>query len=308
MSRTWVAIDGGQSTVRARASWADADAEIGGFVHTVDGVSVVTGQVEELIRMLPPSGAPIGTLVVGHTGLPVDDATRARLVDELLAARLAETVVVAPDEVTAHAGAFTGRPGVVSAVGTGAVTLGVDGRGRGHRVDGWGYLFGDAGSAYGISRAAIDSGLRYRDGRGPETVLAELAAEEYGADLRDATWDLYADPQRVDRVARFAPKVVAAADHDSVAAEIIAAAGREIARSLTAALGALPDVDEVAVVGRLVAAGSALDRSLRRALAELAPHARLATAAGGPLDGAQWIARHGPQLYRNLVYQGKGKE
>lgn len=305
MSTTWIAVDGGQSTTRARASWSDADVEIGGFVHTAEGASVIVRQVAALLALLPAGPTGIDRLVVGHTGLPVDDAARAGLADALLGEGLANSVVLAPDEVTAHAGAFAGRPGVVTAVGTGSVTLAVDEDGRGHRVDGWGHLFGDAGSAYSIARAALDAGLRALDGRGPATALADLARDEFGAGLRDATWELYADPQRVDRVARFAPRVVAAAITDDVAAGIVASAGTEIARSCTAAADALVGVHDVAVVGRLLAAGTTLDYAFRTGLAELAPHLRVVEPVGVPLDGSAWIARSGPSLYRDLLHRGE---
>ncbi|KAA9148647.1 ATPase [Microbacterium lushaniae] len=308
MRAVWVAIDGGQSTTRARASWTDADIETVGFVHTSDGARIITQQVAELLSALPPAPAPVQRLVVGHTGLPVDGRARDSLAADLVAAGLAREVFVAPDEVVAHAGAFAGRPGVVNAVGTGTVTLGVDGAGTGRRVDGWGYLFGDAGSAFSIGRAALDAGLRSADGRGPATALEELAAVEFGAHLRDATWDLYADARRIDRVARFAPTVIATAPRDGVAARIVEDAAREIVRSCAAALHALDGVDEVAVVGRLVAPGSALDVALRRELAERTPEARLVTPLGGPLDGAAWIAHSGPSLYRQLVYRRERSE
>jgi len=307
VSAPWVAVDGGQSTTRARASWAASDVELGGFVHTTEGARVIVGQVAALLELLPAPPAPVARLVVGHTGLPVDDATRSRLAAELHATGIAAEVVLAPDEVTAHAGAFAGRPGVVTSVGTGTVTLGVAADGRGHRVDGWGHLFGDAGSAFAIARAGMDAGLRALDGRGAHTVLAELAIAEFGAGLRDATWDLYADPRRIDRVARFAPRVIAAAHDDPVAAAIVAAAGAEIGLSCSAAAHAL-DLDEVAVVGRLLAPGTALDAAFRDSLAARAPHVRIVPPIGGPLDGSAWLARSGPALYQHLVHRGERPE
>lgn len=61
--------------------------------------------------------------------------------------------------VTAYLAANGTRHGVVVAAGTGVVTLGVGPEGVA-RVDGWGHLLGDAGSAYWIGRAGLDAALR----------------------------------------------------------------------------------------------------------------------------------------------------
>lgn len=305
MTKAWVAIDGGQSSTRARASWTDHEPQITGFTHTLDNAHLVAEQIRLLISMLPPAPGPIERVVLGHTGLPVDDDGRAELVSKLIEGRLAQEFVLASDEVIAHAGAFEGRPGIVAAIGTGSVVLGIDAGHRSHRADGWGYLFGDGGSAFAIGRAALEAGLRSEDGRGPATVLARLAAEEFGGSLRDITWRLYADPHRVDRIARFAPSVIAHADEDAAACAIVATAATEIARSLRAASLALHSVGEVSIVGRVVAPGSALVTELQAALSAVVPHARLVEPSGQPLDGASLIAQIDPPLYRHLVYRGE---
>ena len=64
--------------------------------------------------------------------------------------------------------------GAVVASGTGVVTLAV-GRTELARVDGWGYLLGDAGSGYWLGRAALDAVMRAHDGRGDATALSAIA-------------------------------------------------------------------------------------------------------------------------------------
>ena len=65
------------------------------------------------------------------------------------------------DAPVAHAGALAGMPGVVVIAGTGSVVYARDENGRSQTLGGWGFLFGDEGSAFRhCSRCA-----RTRDGR-----------------------------------------------------------------------------------------------------------------------------------------------
>ncbi|MEO6912938.1 MAG: BadF/BadG/BcrA/BcrD ATPase family protein, partial [Candidatus Baltobacteraceae bacterium] len=58
------------------------------------------------------------------------------------------------DSPIAQAGAFDGAPGIVIIAGTGSVVYGVNTSGASLLLGGWGYLFGDEGSAFGLARDA----------------------------------------------------------------------------------------------------------------------------------------------------------
>ncbi|GAE70420.1 hypothetical protein JCM18909_3738 [Cutibacterium acnes JCM 18909] len=60
-------------------------------------------------------------------------------------------VLLAHDSITSYLGALGDQLGVVTASGTGVITLAV-GRHNVARVDGWGYIIGDAGSAFWLGR------------------------------------------------------------------------------------------------------------------------------------------------------------
>lgn len=299
-ARVWVAIDGGQSSTRARASWTSEDVAVAGFTQSSDGFAAVAANVSAAIAAVPDRPPLIDRLVIGHTGLPIDSDSRERLARALLAAHPVREVVLAPDEVTAHAGALA-EPGVVSAVGTGCVTLAVDGSGRGHRVDGWGHLFGDAGSAFAIGRAALEAALRSEDGRTAPTALVAEVHATFGAGPRDATWALYQLPDRIDRVARFAPLVVGVADRDPIAASIVRGAAEEIALACVTAARALTGVTRVAVTGRLIAPGSRLEHDFLEAIRAGAPELQVVEAAGSPLDGSAVLAAGELGIYADLV-------
>jgi N-acetylglucosamine kinase-like BadF-type ATPase len=75
------------------------------------------------------------------------------------------------DVVAAHAGAFSGQPGVVLSAGTGAICFGADEYGEKYYADGWGPLMGDEGGGYWIGIEALRAVCRSLDGRGPQTRL-----------------------------------------------------------------------------------------------------------------------------------------
>jgi N-acetylglucosamine kinase-like BadF-type ATPase len=59
------------------------------------------------------------------------------------------------DAPVAHAGALAGTPGVVVIAGTGSVVYACDESGLSQTLGGWGFLFGDEGSAFSIARDAL---------------------------------------------------------------------------------------------------------------------------------------------------------
>src|ERR1700722_13274190 len=59
------------------------------------------------------------------------------------------------DAPVAHAGALAGMPGVVVIAGTGSVVYARDEDGVSQTLGGWGFLFGDEGSAFSIARDAL---------------------------------------------------------------------------------------------------------------------------------------------------------
>ncbi len=303
MSGAWIAIDGGQSGSRVRASWADGVAEGTGFVHAPGRVGAMVAALEPAFAALDVDRA-IETVAMGHTGLPVDERERAEISALLTRRTGARRVLLTPDWVTAHLGAFAGGPGVVVAAGTGAVALGVDASGRSRKADGAGYLFGDAGSGFAVGRAAITMALAHGDGRAEAPALAEAASRRYGADLPRAAWALYAESTVVDSVAQFAPDVIAlAAAGDPPAVAIIARAADDLATTAAAAASAVTGRRvEVAVTGRLLSADNDLARRFVPALSAAEPRSELRQALGGSLDGAVALAQHGPGIHTSLVH------
>jgi N-acetylmuramic acid 6-phosphate etherase len=128
--------------------------------------------------------------------------------------------------------------GIALIAGTGSLAYGKNRSGEMARAGGWGYLFGDEGSAYSIALAALRAVAAAIDGRGPQTALqsalmqalqiespAELIAKVYGDESMDRR-----------AIAALAPVVteVAASTHDGAANAVIDQATDELARAVQA--------------------------------------------------------------------------
>jgi N-acetylglucosamine kinase-like BadF-type ATPase/TusA-related sulfurtransferase len=238
------------------------------------------GALLDELRAAWPGGG-VAAVAVGMTGLLTLTGDPERLQREL-AALCRAPVLLASDVLTSHVGALGLEPGAVVAAGTGAVALGTDLRGCWARSDGWGHLLGDDGGGAWIGAAGLRAALRAHDGRaGGSPALLERVVARFGPpDTLPAQLYPHADVAR--RLAAFAPDVAAAGD--SVAAAIVAEAGRRLAGTAAAALHpSLPR--RVSWAGGLWRLPGLLDAFLA------ALDAEPVEPAGDALDGAVALAR-----------------
>ena len=174
------------------------------------------------------------SVCVGAAGAATAPAAARDLASRLLEDLPAQAVAVASDAVTAHAGALGGRAGVVLAIGTGSVAVGIGADGSYARVDGWGPWLGDEGSGAWIGAAGLRAALHAHDGRGPATTLLSAATDRFGdIDRLPLAIGRNGNPARA--AASFAPDVARAA-----------AAGDESDLSVPGLLGIRPDQDRLA--------------------------------------------------------------
>ena len=218
----------------AGGSWSISGADpgfVGGSCPGVDLSRPVEPQIAAQVRtILDETGLRPGVLACGSPGLDRPDAATAL-------AELRDTpisrVVLTHDSTAAYLGALGDAEGVMIACGVGVVTLAV-GVDEVARVDGWGWIMGDAGSAYWIGRNALEAAMRGYDGRRQSTLLTEMLEDEF-EDLELAYLELEADPDRVARVASYAAKVDAAAATDPVARNILDKAAAHLTEAVVAA-------------------------------------------------------------------------
>ncbi|MFI7228675.1 BadF/BadG/BcrA/BcrD ATPase family protein [Nonomuraea angiospora] len=322
-----LAIDGGQTGLRIGLAESGRIREI----RELPGLSYAEGSpVEAVLERIGTGWGPLGTVCLGLTTI-LDDP--GKLAGRLLS--MARRVLITTDVVTSHAGAFAGGEGVVLAAGTGAIALGV---GDGVRqVDGWGYLYGDAGSGFWIGRRGLDAAFRGFDGRAEPGPLTERAQAVFG-DLAGLPERLYLAPDAVARIARFAVHVLELAGDpgrvvegagdsgrvvegardsgrvvepvgdrsrpDPTARAIAEEAARELAGTVAAAArcfakeaAAVP----VAWTGRLLR-DPGLRAGFEAELARLLPQATLRPPAGDSLAGAALLAAStGPSRYQSMI-------
>ncbi|MFF0794960.1 N-acetylglucosamine kinase [Streptomyces spiralis] len=233
----------------------------------------------------------LAALCVGAAGAASAPEAARELAGLLLHDLPADEVAVTSDAVTAHAGALGGRTGVVLAIGTGSVAVGIGDHGSYARVDGWGPWLGDEGSGAWIGAAGLRAALRAHDGRGPDTVLLAAAVERFGdPDRLPSAVGREGNPART--AASFAPDVArAAAAGDAAAAAIIRDAATALGEAVVAAARRIGgDELPVTITGGLTGLGEPLLDPLRSALAASSRPLHLRPPLGGPLDGARLLA------------------
>ncbi|MGO4957421.1 N-acetylglucosamine kinase [Luteococcus sp. Sow4_B9] len=286
-SRTVLALDAGQTGVRARLSRGPkvlGEVELAAVVTDRPVAPQLADRALEASELLSGSAS---VLAIGSSGLTAEES----VVD--VKAHLGSSgigqVFLAHDSVTSYLGALGDNPGAVVAAGTGVVTLAV-GRERTARVDGWGNLIGDAGSGYWIGRAGLEAVMRAHDGRGPATALSAPVRRDFDEDLEGAYMVLQADEQRVRRIAAWSRTVAELAESgDEVCRGICTRAGEELAVS---ALAGLRRVDEdtrphpvVSTVGK-VFSSAVVREAFHAHLWQALDGVQIAPPRGTGLDGA----------------------
>jgi N-acetylglucosamine kinase-like BadF-type ATPase len=161
---------------------------------------------------------------LGFSGGPAD---KERLVGEIVAAY---RLIVTDDALIALSGAMAGEPGVITISGTGSIAFGRNAHGERARAGGWGYIFGDEGSSFDITRRALRAALRFEEGWGPATSLHRVLLDTTrSANANELLHRFYTSdfPRRV--VAGFSRLVDhAAGAGDAEAIRIISEAAQEL--------------------------------------------------------------------------------
>jgi glucosamine kinase len=239
---TCLVVDAGRTRCRA-ALYAGADeqpvrrADGPGLPGVADGdgsAGPFAAALAQLVGGLSLPARPLDAVCIGMTGVLRPGPAAAAVAEAVLALLPARRVLVTSDVVTGYCGAVGLEPGVVVAAGSGMIALAAGPLGVA-RVDGWGYLLGDAGSGFEIGRRGLALALRAHDGRGGSTLLAGLATEAFGP-LDQVVEAVYGAGNPVGAVAAFAARVAEAARRgDPHARGIWADAVAEVADTTLAA-------------------------------------------------------------------------
>ncbi len=147
-----------------------------------------------------------------------------------------DDIILTNDAVIALAGGIEENIGIVVIVGTGAIVYGRNKDGMTARVDGWGYLLGDRGSAYYIAINALRKIIKNYDIENTTDELYNILLRHYNIkslyELKDV---IYNDASPAERIASFAIIVDSMASKGDVLAQrIIFNAGKELIKSTLA--------------------------------------------------------------------------
>jgi len=281
-----IGIDGGGTRTRAvlldREGIECARATGGSSNYHTAGLQATEASLREAIAgVLGQAG--IGIDQVHRIGLGMAGVARP---DDLVALRaIVERIgsfrytVLTHDAEAALVGGAGRRYGVVLIAGTGAIAYGVNAQGDARRVDGWGPLLGDDGSAYWIGRASLRAVARASDARGPATALQASLFEHLGLDdVQQLVPCVYSKDFGPAQVAALAPLVCTAArTGDAVAQEIVRQAGKHLAATLGTVIAGLDMAGEAfdaVLAGGLLQGEDLVRGAVIAGLRTIAPRAR----------------------------------
>src|SRR5262249_42566468 len=153
-----------------------------------------------------PNPVRFAAACLGLSGGPAEKETLVREIID------ADAYFITHDAMTALAGATGGGPGVGTIAGTGSIAFAPNSQGDTSRAGGWGYVFGDEGSAFDIVRRALRAVLQQEEGWGAPSALRDALFQASGAPNANTLlhW-FYSDEWPRERVATLAPLVDRAA-------------------------------------------------------------------------------------------------
>lgn len=221
---------------------------------------------------------------------------RERMRETLLPLGISDLEVVTDADIALY-GATDGAPGLVVIAGTGSICCGINLRGKRVCAGGWGPVAGDEGAGAWIARQALRAVAWASDGRGPQTMLTDLACNYFHVSTADdLTTAIYAPTITNERIAGFGKDVVEAAKQkDSIAEAIITDGGRELGIAAVAVIRALQmerDEFQIAYVGGVFrASGEMILKPLRAEVAKVAPRAYFQPPHFAPAVAAARMAR-----------------
>jgi glucosamine kinase len=287
-----LAIDAGQTGIRSvlELDGKKITKDFDGLRTDLDLFPQLAAAVSSALGAARISKSEPVIVAIGMTGLTKTNSKPEQLLQIL--DNQVHSLYLAHDSVSGFLGSIGLGTGVMTAVGTGVVTMGV-GATKCARVDGWGNLIGDAGSAYWIGRAGLEAGMKSFDGRAPKSALLEIVTKNF-PNPEDAYIELQTDENRVSRIARFARAVIEAADTDAAAKEIVLQAARELALSAVTAARQTETDSEAAP--RFSWAGNVMQAKLLREefaneIKKSLPSAQVIEPIGQPIDGVALLSQ-----------------
>ncbi|MGH9613481.1 MAG: N-acetylglucosamine kinase [Bryobacteraceae bacterium] len=291
----FLGVDGGQSSTMALIG--DESGQVLGVgrggpcnhVKASEGRSKFTSALRGCLQAaceqagLDAASVRFASASLGFSGGPAD---KEAILREILHA---DKISVSHDALIALVGATAGEPGVVTIAGTGSIAFGRNGGGKTARAGGWGYIFGDEGGGFDLTRQALRAALRWEEGWGEPTSLHALLLDATGAASADDLMHRFytADFSRPDIAALSKFVDMAAGYGDKVATGILHEAAQRLALIAAAVRRQLFAADEparISYIGGVFRSALLMERF--RSLIEMDEMNRFGPPAYGPAAGA----------------------
>ena len=192
-----------------------------------EAVSVLTDAKEKLLANINDSDYVL-KVGAGLGGYGINADYRKKLEDEF--STVFEEFKLYSDAYAAMLGALAGEDGILMIAGTGSIALAKVGD-ETFRCGGFGYRYGDEGSAYSIGKALISRALKEADGRLDKSIISDLVADyfDYIGFNMIATSDFSRD--KIAGLAAVASKYV---ENSESVRDIFLAAAKEISLHIKA--------------------------------------------------------------------------
>lgn len=185
--------------------------------------------------------------------------------------------------------------GIALISGTGSVAMGNNTAGDTITTGGWGYWFGDEGSAYSLGQSALRAVAQGHDGRGAGTTLTQAILKRVGvSDPRKLLVALASDNQTRYAIAGLAREVtLAAEDNDEVALNLVEEAASALASlvATTAERLSLGSSFPLALAGGVLCGSEPVREAVLRKLDDLAIEPNPLKIVTDPVVGCLEFAR-----------------
>ncbi len=296
---TIIGIDGGGTHTRGilvREGKIISQAKSGtsriGSVGVGESCERTLNVIMELCNKAEIETSELDAVVVGLAGVWLEEEKKrsAQLLKTLGRAQGVKfnDLVVTSDAELALEGAFGGKEGIITIVGTGSIGLGRVGKDKLVRCGGWGIELDDEGSGAWIGREGLTAVVRALDGRGEATKITNRIKEfSPSIDLKEPRTIVKAYHDRSFEYHNLTPVVMeCAVEGDKVSLDIIQRAAKHL---LELPVALLPEYKskkvKVAMMGGIIEANTLLAQLLTTEINNYAG-LELVQPKGTALDGA----------------------
>lgn len=245
--------------------------------------------IDAVQKAIPKSGANVLVACFGLAGID-NKENYSKMLNKLKKSGISNEIILVPDIEIALSSGTWGEHGIVIVAGTGSNVYGRNALGLHARAGNWGYIIGDEGGAYHISRLALNAVFREYDGRGSPTLLTKIIKDYFKVeDLPDIIPIIY-KRMKVTEIADMARLVIEAAKKgDLIAKRILKLGGKELglaAITVIKKLGMENEEFKVVFVGSMFNAGIYFIRPIKREIIKIASKAIFIKPKVPPVIGA----------------------